>query len=115
MKIIKKAKERTKEDNRALRQIVADMIDDVCENKDAALAKYNQRFDQCERDSLRISPEEIQDAYRQITQEELDDLKAAKANIEKFAIAQRGTMTELDQFSPQPGILLGHRIITVSS
>lgn len=98
-----------------MRQIVADMIDDVCENKDAALAKYNQRFDQCERDSLRISPEEIQDAYRQITPEELDDLKAAKANIEKFAIAQRGTMTELDQFSPQPGIFLGHRIIPVSS
>ena len=39
----------------------------------------------------------------------------AKSNIEKFAAAQRGTVTELENFSPQPGIYLGHRIIPVTS
>ncbi len=115
MRIIKKAKERTAEDNRALRSAVTAIIDDVCENGDKALAAYNERFDQCVRDSLRVSREEIEEAYARIEPQELADLKEAKANIESFARAQRGTMKELENFSPRPGIYLGHRIIPVSS
>lgn len=115
MKIIKKAKERTAEDNRALRNAVTSIIDDVCANGDKALAAYNERFDQCVRRSLRVSREEIEEAYGQMAPQDLEDLKAAKANIESFARAQRGTMSELKNFSPQPGICLGHRIIPVSS
>lgn len=115
MKIIKKAKERTAEDNRALRNAVTSIIDDVCANGDKALAQYNEKFDQCVRESLRVSREEIEEAYAQMEPQDLEDLKAAKANIESFARAQRGTMSELENFSPQPGICLGHRIIPVSS
>lgn len=115
MKIIKKSKERTAEDNRALRNAVTAIIDDVCNNGDRALAQFNERFDQCVRESLRVSREEIEEAYAQIEPQELEDLKAAKANIESFARAQRGTVKELENFSPQPGIYLGHRIIPVSS
>lgn len=115
MKIIKKAKERTAEDNRALRNAVTSIIDDVCANGDKALAQYNEKFDQCVRKSLRVSREEIEEAYAQMEPQDLEDLKAAKANIESFARAQRGTMSELENFSPQPGICLGHRIIPVSS
>ena len=115
MKTIKKAKERTAEDNRALRNAVTSIIDDVCTNGDKALAQYNEKFDQCVRESLRVSREEIEEAYAQMEPQDLEDLKAAKANIESFARAQRGTMSELENFSPQPGICLGHRIIPVSS
>lgn len=115
MKIIKKAKERTAEDNRALRNAVTSIIDDVCANGDKALAQYNEKFDQCVRERLRVSREEIEEAYAQMEPQDLEDLKAAKANIESFARAQRGTMSELENFSPQPGICLGHRIIPVSS
>lgn len=115
MKIIKKAKERTAEDSRALRNAVTSIIDDVCANGDKALAQYNEKFDQCIRESLRVSREEIEEAYAQMEPQDLEDLKAAKVNIESFARAQRGTMSELENFSPQPGICLGHRIIPVSS
>ncbi len=115
MKIIKKAKERTAEDNRTLRNAVTSIIEDVCANGDKALARYNKEFDQCVRESLRVSREEIEEAYARIEPQELADLEAAKANIESFARAQRGTMSELDRFSPQPGIYLGHRILPVSS
>lgn len=115
MKIIKKSKERTAEDNRALRDGVTAIIDDVCENGDKALRQYNERFDDCRRAMLRVSREEIEEAYGQMSEQELSDLKAAKANIEGFAKAQRATVTELDNYSPQPGIFLGHRIIPVSS
>lgn len=115
MKILKKSKERTAEDNRALRETVTALIDDVCRRGDTALKEYNERFDQCSRDRIRVSREEIEEAYAQVTEQELADLKAAKSNIEKFAAAQKATMTELKDFSPQPGIFLGHRIIPVSS
>jgi len=115
MKILKQSKERTAEDNRSLRDAVTAIIDDVCLRGDVALREYNEKFDDCHREFLRVSRQEIEEAYQQITDQELADLRAARENIEKFAVAQRGTLKELDNFSPQPGIYLGHRIIPVSS
>lgn len=115
MKVLKQSKERTAEDNRSLRDAVTAIIDDVCQRGDVALREYNEKFDDCHREFLRVSRQEIEEAYGQITDQELADLRAARENIEKFAVAQRGTLKELDNFSPQPGIYLGHRIIPVSS
>lgn len=115
MKVIKKAKERTAEDNRELRNTVTGIIDNVCENGDAALKSYSEKFDGFVRDSIRVSREEIDAAYKKMSDQDIADLKEARGNIEAFAKAQRSTMTELKDFSPQPGIFLGHRIIPVSS
>lgn len=115
MRMIKKAKERTAEDNRALRDSVREIIDNVCENGDKALHEYNEKFDDCKRAHLRVSREEIDEAYEQMTEQELQDLQDALANIKAFAQAQRETMCELKDFSPKPGIFLGHRIIPVSA
>ncbi|MDD6212462.1 MAG: histidinol dehydrogenase [Clostridiales bacterium] len=115
MKVLKKSQERTAEDNRALRDTVTEIIDTVCARGDEALKEYNQRFDGCEREFLRVSRQEIQEAYDQMTEQELEDLKTARGNIEAFAKAQKATMQELSDFSPMPGIFLGHRIIPVQS
>ena len=115
MKIIKKAKERTAEDNRQLRNTVSDIIDNVCQNGDAALRDYSERFDGFVRDAFRVSREEIDAAYAQMDPADIADLKEAKGNIEAFAKAQLASMSEVKDFSPQPGIFLGHKIIPVSS
>ena len=115
MKVIKKAKERTAEDRRQLRDTVSDIIDNVCENGDEALRDYSAKFDGYVRESFRVSREEIEAAYSKMTDEEIADLKEAKGNIETFARAQMGSMSEVRDFSPKPGIFLGHRIIPVSS
>ena len=115
MRYIKKGKERTKEDTRALRQTVSAIIENVQENGDAALREYSEKFDGFVRDSIRVSREEINAAYARLTAEELADLKAALANIRAFAEAQRATIGDLPDFSPQPGIHLGHRVIPVRS
>ena len=115
MRYIKKGKERTKEDTRALRQTVSAIIENVQENGDAALREYSEKFDGFVRDSIRVSREEIDAAYARLTAEELADLKAALANIRSFAEAQRATIGDLPDFSPQPGIHLGHRVIPVRS
>ena len=92
MKILKSSKVRTEEDRTLLRERVGQMIDRVREEGDAALLAYNREFDRCERKSLRISQEEVQEAYEQISEEELADLRQAAANIEAFAKAQRETV-----------------------
>lgn len=115
MKIMKKACQRTEEDRRNLTKTVEVMIDYVREQKDAALKEYNLKFDGCTRETLRVSKEEIQKAYSRLTVQEIEDLKAAAANIRAFSQAQKETVKPLENFSPTPGIFLGHRIIPVKS
>lgn len=115
MKIMKKSCQRTEEDRRNLTKTVEEMIDYVREKKDIALKEYSLKFDGCTRETLRVSKEEIQEAYSQLTAQEIEDLKAAAANIRAFAKAQKETVRPLEKFSPVQGIFLGHRIIPVKS
>ena len=115
MKELKRSEKRTEADRRALRQKVSAIIENVIKNGDNALIEYNTKFDQCERQALRISREEIQEAYDQVSEEDLADIRSAAANIEAFAAAQKGTVGTLKDFSPSQGIMLGHRVIPVDS
>ena len=115
MRYIKKGKERTKEDARALRSAVSEIIENVQENGDKALFENSARFDGFVRDSLRVSEEEIAAAVAQLTPEETSDLKEALYNIRSFAEAQLRTIRDLPDFEPVPGIHLGHRVLPVQS
>ena len=112
---LKPSKVRTEADRTALRETVGGIIDNVIHNGDNALIEYNSRFDNCERKTLRISREEIEEAYRQVSSEDLEDIRKAAANIRAFAEAQKGTLGELRDFSSSEGIMLGHRVIPVDS
>ena len=115
MKLLKEARVRTEEDKKKLTQTVGDMIDDVKKRKDEALKEYSQRFDGSKRTSFLVTKEEIREAYDQLTEQEIQDLKKAAEHIRAFARAQRETIKPLENFSPAPGIFLGHRIIPVKS
>ena len=115
MKVLKEARVRTEEDKKKLTQTVGDMIDDVKKRKDEALKEYSQRFDGSKRTSFLVTKEEIREAYDQLTEQEIQDLKKAAEHIRAFARVQRETIKPLENFSPAPGIFLGHRIIPVKS
>lgn len=115
MQILKESQKRTAADNRNLRDTVSAIIDNVCENGDSALLEYNEKFDGCKRKQLRVSREEIEAAYAALSEEELADLRQALSHITAFAEAQKASMHEVREFSPAPGIFLGHRIIPVQS
>ena len=114
MEYIKKAKERTVATNRELAKGVRDIIDDVCENGDEALLRYNHTFDDCTRENLRVSAKEIQEAYSLVPAGDVADIREAARYIENFARAQKDTVQPL-QHSPAPGVVLGHRVIPVQS
>ena len=102
MKHIKTGKERTKEDLSALRKTVSEIIEDVVANGDAALRSYSEKFDGFARPVFRVSREEIDDAYSHVSEQELNDMKSALANIRTFAEAQRATIHDLPEFSRAP-------------
>lgn len=115
MRVLKGSKVRTTSDRDILRETVRQMIENVTENGDRALREYNSRFDRCERENLKISADEIRQAYEEVDKAEVENIKKAAENIEAFAIAQKETMGALKEFSPMPGIKLGHRVIPVDS
>lgn len=115
MKTLKESQKRTAADNKALRDTVAGMIEHVCADGDVALQEYNSKFDGCNRKNLRVSRKEIEAAYAKLDAQEIEDLKTALSHITAFAKAQKDSMSEVKDFSPAPGIFLGHRIIPVQS
>ena len=112
---IKEAKPRSLAGGADLSENVKNIIEDVRTRGDAALAEYNERFDDCVRDTVRVSQEEIDEAYELVSPSEVKDMKAAAANIESFARAQMKSFSALEDFQPEPGISLGHRVIPVRS
>ncbi|GAB1477426.1 histidinol dehydrogenase [Bacillota bacterium] len=115
LEYIKKAKAPAREENSELTAKIAEVLRRIREYGDEALLEYNRRFGESHRLELRISQKEIEDAYAEVTKQDLSDIKAAAANIRAFAEAQKAAILPLEGFQPAPGIVLGHRIIPVSA
>ena len=65
-------------------KVVLEIIKNVRKNKDKALFSLSKKFDGVELKTLKVSKEEISEAYKQESKEVVKALKVAKANIEKF-------------------------------
>ena len=115
MEVLKQAKVRTEEDKKQLSAAVEEIITHVREKGDEALKEYCEKFDGSRRHHFHISREEIEEAYTQLKKQEIQDIQRAVLNIRAFAQAQKDSMKPLADFSPMPGIYLGHRIIPVDS
>ena len=115
MEVLKQAKVRTEEDKKQLSASVEEIITHVREKGDEALKEYCEKFDGSRRHHFHISREEIEEAYTQLKKQEIQDIQRAVLNIRAFAQAQKDSMKPLADFSPMPGIYLGHRIIPVDS
>ena len=89
---LKTSKTRSEEDRSRLRETVGKIIDSVIKNGDKALKEYNSRFDRCKREFIRISSDEIKEAYDKVPAGEVEDIKKAADNIRAFAEAQKGTV-----------------------
>ena len=94
---------------------VAEIIQRVRTSGDEALFEYNTRFDGNSRTRFRVTQQEIDAAYAQMSEQELEDLRQAAENIRTFAQAQRDCFKELNRVSMISGSCLGHRVIPVES
>ncbi len=114
MEYIKKAQPRSNDDEQRLISDVCQIVSDIRKFGDEAVVKYNLKFDECGRKTLRVTRDEIELAYKSVPAQQIENMKKAKANIEAFAKEQRRIFSDLE-FSPKPGVYLGHRVIPVDS
>ena len=90
--------------------IVADIIQKVRAEGDAALYYYCEKFDHAKLDSLIVSEEEMQEAMAQVDPEFIRVLRKAAANIQKFHSRQVRNSFIINDES---GIVVGQKIIPV--
>lgn len=89
--------------------IVADIIKEVKVRGDAALLEYTGRFDKVKLDSLRVSEEEIDEAYNNTDAEFIRILNTAAENIKEFhknQIRSSFVMT-------REGVVTGQRVVPI--
>jgi histidinol dehydrogenase len=113
LEFLKQARRRSRESIAELRGVVADIIEDIRAGGDAALMRYNEKFDGAAREKFRLSGEEIDNALGVVSSDDIEDLRRAAENIRAFAQAQFDAACGPLSFSPAPGVTLGHRAIPV--
>ncbi|MDA9555166.1 histidinol dehydrogenase [Pelobium sp.] len=81
---IQKLVQRNADTSNTIRESVAQIIEEVKVNGDAALKAYAQKFDQVELNNLAIGKAEIEQQANTISHEAKEAIKVAYANIKKF-------------------------------
>jgi histidinol dehydrogenase len=95
-------------------ETVNQIIEDVRKRKDLALFEYTKRFDKAElnRDSIRVSAEEIKEAYTLIDPDVLNVIRKAAKNIEIYHAKQK----QYSWFDSEPsGIILGQKVTPIGA
>lgn len=86
------------------------VLDDIRKEGDAAVIRYEEKFDRVRLASLRVSDEEIEAAVRNVSSDLLDAIKLAHSNIKKFHEAQRFSGIEVET---QPGVTCWQRSLPI--
>ena len=92
---------------------VQEIIDDVRKNGDSALIAYEKRFDRCElsKETLRVSPQEIREAYEALDPALIGVMKKAAANIRSYHEKQvRNSWIT----TREDGVILGQKITPIA-
>jgi histidinol dehydrogenase len=91
-------------------QIVADIIANVRQNKDAAVLEYCERFDGVKLESLEVSKQEIEEALELVDKEFIEILKKAKENIYAFHSRQ---VRNSFLINDNDGVIIGQKVIPI--
>ena len=100
--------------NNDVKLTVENAIRQIEEHGDKALREMSIKFDGLDRESYRLTDEEIQDCLNQLTAGELADIKFAQAQVRNFAQIQRASMLDVEE-ETLPGVFLGHKNIPMNS
>lgn len=101
-------------DDAKVTAIVETALKDIETRGDIAVREMSNKFDGFDRDSYRLTQEEINDLTGRVSREDMDDIRFAQQQVRKFAQAQRDSMSDIE-VETIPGVILGHRNIPVQS
>ena len=93
--------------------IVESILKDVKKNGDTAIKKYEKKFSKANISSLRLSQNEIKNAYSKISKIELDALRLAKAKLGKTESSVKSLLK--NKTINQDGIKITKKFIPIQS
>jgi len=98
----------------AVTTAVEALLAKVRDGGDKAVRELSVRFDGFDRDSYRLTREEIAACIDALTVQERADLDFAQDQIRRFAEAQRAALKDIE-IETLPGVILGHRNVPVQN
>ena len=111
---IKSAVPVAEEDVRQLQETVKSILARVKTKGDNAVRYYENKFDDYDPPSFRISEEQAAKAVEQLPAEVVEELDFAIEQVTAFARAQKDSLVEFEK-DIRPGMCMGQRIIPVDS
>ncbi|MDH4656842.1 MULTISPECIES: histidinol dehydrogenase [unclassified Pseudomonas] len=97
-----------------VRATVEGILADIEQRGDAAVREYSEKFDNWSPENFRLSQTQIDACIASLSQQTLDDIQFAQAQIRRFAQIQKDSMHDVE-VETLPGVVLGHRNIPVNS
>ena len=102
------------EDDAKVRAVVEATLADIETRGDAVVRELAVKFDGYDRESYRLSDDEIETIVAKVSPRDMEDIKFAQAQVVNFARAQRASMVDIE-VETLPGVVLGHKNIPVQS
>ena len=114
MRVIKsgQSKSFTDTDNGEVRERVREVIADIRDRGDEAVRHYARTFDKIDRESYRLTSDEIDDIIATLPEQVIDDIRFVQDQVRNFAQVQRESMLDVET-ETLPGVFLGHRHVPV--
>jgi sulfopropanediol 3-dehydrogenase len=101
-------------DEAKVREIVTGILADVAKRGDTAVRELSAKFDKFEPKSFRMSDAEIKACVDACSEQTINDIKFAQAQIRRFAEAQKAALKDIE-VETLPGVKLGHKNIPVNN
>ena len=105
--------QKASEDTR-VRGIVEQMLADIARRGDAAVRDHSEKLDRWCPPSFRLDKAQIEDCYRQLPAQAIEDIRFAQQQVRNFAQIQRAALKDVEA-ETLPGVVLGHKNIPVNS
>jgi sulfopropanediol 3-dehydrogenase len=100
--------------DKKVREIVENLIEQVKTNGDKALFELSEKLDKWSPESFRLSANAIEEIINSVPAQVIKDIKFAQAQVRNFAQHQKDSMRDIE-VETLPGVFLGHKNVPVNS
>ena len=102
------------EDNTNVKNSVEEILATIEADGDKAIRMLSRKFDNYEPKHFQLTEQEIEASISKVSKRDIEDIKYAQTQIQRFAEAQLKSMKNIE-IETQPGVILGHKNIPVQS
>lgn len=100
--------------DRSVREAVEKILADIEARGDDAVRELSVQFDKLDRKDYRLSQQEIDDCYAQLSERDIADIRFAQEQVRNFSQHQRNSLKDIEVETLQ-GVILGHKNIPVNA